>query len=226
MTAALAEHFPYPGRPDRQERRSALIVDDSDFDRMKMRRLIEATEMSFDLVEADSLAAMDKALDGTEFDLVLIDFFLVDNTGFEALRLLGLKSEKTPISIMVTGDEQAEIAVQAIKMGCADYVSKASLTADRLRLAIFEAESSLGNWQRQHEDRLKAVEALTGTMVSRYSHSVRPELERIVRELRQVQSDLAAAKDNQPQRLQDVERRSGELWELLRDPETYRRRQH
>lgn len=226
MTAALAEHFPHPGRPDRPEPRSALIVDDSEFDRMKLRRLIEATDLSFDLVEAESLAAMDAALDRGDFDLVLIDFFLVGHTGFEALQLLGRKSRKSPISIMVTGDEQAEIAVQAIKMGCADYLSKANLSADRLKLAISEAESSLDIWQRQHEDRLKAVEALTGTMASRYSNSVRPELERIVRELRQVQSDLAVAKDSNPDRLQDVERRCGELWDLLRDPETYRRRQH
>jgi CheY-like chemotaxis protein len=226
MTAALAPHIPHPGRPDRPTPRSALIVDDSEFDRMKLRRLIEATDLSFDLVEADSLSAMDTALDAGEFDLVLIDFFLVDNTGFEALQLLSRKSQKVPVSIMVTGDEQAEIAVQAIKMGCADYLSKATLTAESLKLAISEAESSLGIWQRQHEDRLKAVEALTGTMASRYSNSVRPELERIVRELRQVQSELATAKERHPDRLQDVERRCGELWSLLRDPETYRRRHH
>ena len=226
MTAALAEHFPHPGRPDRPERRAALIVDDSEFDRMKMRRMIEAMDMAFDLVEAESLAAMDLALDRTEFDLVLIDFFLIDNNGFEALQLLERKARKSPISIMVTGDEQAEIAVQAIKMGCADYLAKANLSADRLKMAIAEAEGGQSLWQRQHEDRLKAVEVLTGTMVSRYSNSVRPELERIVRELRQVQSDLAVAKDNNPDRLQDVERRCGELWELLRDPDTYRRRQH
>ena len=226
MSAVLAEPIPSPGRPGMTQDRAVLILDDCEFDRLKICRLIEEAGLPFDVVEVDTLDAMEAALAIRDFDLVLIDYYLVGATGFQALEMLETQGGKRPVAIMVTGDEQTEIAVEAMKRGCADYLSKVALSPDKLRCAVLEAEKGRTNWTRDHENRLQAVEELTGTIVSRYSNSVRPELARIVRELREVKSDLAEAQEGAPTQIKAVERRCIELWGQLRDPETYRRNQH
>ena len=226
MSAVIAEPLPDAGRPGGHLERAVLILDDCEVDRMRLCRLIEDAELPFVVVEAETLEAMEAALGAREFDMVLIDYYLTDVTGFEALEVLAKTPGKTPVPIMITGDEQTEIAVQAMKLGCADYLSKENLSPQRLKAAIHEAEGARGALTASQETRLRAVEDLTGKMVSRYSNMVRPELARIVRELREVKSDLAEARDATPHQLQEVERRYGELWGKLRDPQTYRNTHH
>lgn len=225
MSAVLVEPIPNPGRPGGALDRAVLILDDCEVDRMKMRRLIEAAELPFDLVEAETLEAMEQALNARDFDLVLIDFYLVGSTGFEALELLGKMAGQRPVPIMVTGDEQTEIAVQAMKMGCADYLSKERLSPDRLKAALAEARTGRVP-VASPQPGSKPPDHVTGRLVSRVSNTVRPELTRILRELREMKSDLACAQDAPPHQTEDVEQRYGELWGQLRDPATYRPNPH
>lgn len=223
MTAVLAEPLPNPGRLDGYHRRAALILDDCEVDRMRMRRLIEDAELPFDLVEADTLEAMECALDSRDFDLILIDFYLGGCTGFDALEMLGKTAGKAPVPIMVTGDEQTDIAVQAIKMGCADYLSKTSLSPDRLKAVVYEAQAVRCAGMSQPKG---VAELAKVRMVSRSSAHVRPELARFLRDLRDTKSDLAQARVAGPHRLHEVEQRHDQLWARLRDPGTFGRRPH
>ncbi|MUL36815.1 ATP-binding protein [Gloeocapsopsis dulcis] len=73
-------------------------------------------------------------------DVILLDFLLPDINGLEFLSELQLQMGKTNLPvIMLTGQGNEAIAVQAMKSGASDYLVKGETTAESLRLAIHNA---------------------------------------------------------------------------------------
>lgn len=73
-------------------------------------------------------------------DVILLDFLLPDINGLEFLSELQLQMGKTNLPvIMLTGQGNEAIAVQAMKSGASDYLVKGETTAESLRLAIHSA---------------------------------------------------------------------------------------
>lgn len=94
--------------------------------------------------EAGLLAAM-----SDEFDVVLLEAAVPGTEGLEILRRLkhsGIGSEV----VIVTGHSSMEAAVEAMKCGAADYLTK-PLTPDRLRAAVRKVHERT---QRIHENAL------------------------------------------------------------------------
>ncbi|MCV6591767.1 MAG: response regulator [Silicimonas sp.] len=211
MSALLAEAYPTPGRPLGTSPRAALVLDDCEFDRQKMRRLVEEADLPFDLIDVDTIEAMEAALTERDFDLILIDYYLVGGTGFEALERIAAHPGKSPVSIMITGDEQVEIAVQAIKKGCADYLAKADLSPEVLSRAIRDAEERRKVQSWQSKVRLKSVESEDGPVVLRYSSAVRPEMVQLVRDLRAQGPGRPDARSTPPKCLEGFKERYGKL---------------
>lgn len=82
------------------KKRRILCVDDHD----DMCLLISAILSDFEVVSAKSKAeAQLKALDG-QFDLYLLDYYLLDGTGLELCRLIRDFDDTSPI-LFVTGPE-------------------------------------------------------------------------------------------------------------------------
>jgi DNA-binding NtrC family response regulator len=73
-------------------------------------------------------------LNNQEIDLVLSDLSMPGMNGIELLELINLLPEKTPV-IFITGQGTVETAVQAMKNGAYDYVTK-PINIDRLTLLI------------------------------------------------------------------------------------------
>jgi len=59
----------------------------------------------------------------TPFEAILLDYRLPDVTGLEVIQLLRSRSVQSPV-IMVTGQGDEKIAVQAMKQGAYDYIVK------------------------------------------------------------------------------------------------------
>jgi two-component system, NtrC family, response regulator AtoC len=98
--------------------------------------------------EAGTLEEARKRLAETPLDAVLVDLTLPDGSG---LSLLGApEALGTPEYIVVTGDGTAESAVQALKRGAIDYLTK---PVDRARL-----RSVLANVQRTRVLKHEAVD--------------------------------------------------------------------
>ncbi len=74
------------------------------------------------------------------YDIAVVDYQMPVMNGLEMLEKLGAKARRTPI-IMLTGAGNEEIAVQAMKMGAADYLTKdfAGRYFELLPLVIAEA---------------------------------------------------------------------------------------
>ncbi|MBW4597616.1 MAG: response regulator [Brasilonema angustatum HA4187-MV1] len=118
--------------------RTLLIIDDCAEDRRIYRRyLLKDPHQSYQILEADSakdaLALCQKIL----CDVILLDFNLPDMTGLEILDHLTQQISDTnaPV-IMLTGQGDEAVAVQAMKKGVQDYLVKQHLKPDVLQLAV------------------------------------------------------------------------------------------
>jgi DNA-binding NarL/FixJ family response regulator len=79
--------------------------------------------------EAETLLASDP-----EIELVLLDIHLQDGDGFDALRAIGARFP-TVACMMISGDEQEELASRALALGASGFILK-SLTVDDTVAAI------------------------------------------------------------------------------------------
>ena len=126
-----------------------LVVDDE----LSMRELLEIVLQSSGY-EVASAASVDEAvaqLRETEFDLVLTDLHMSSDkqAGLRLLAWLGENTPGTP-SIMITAHGTVETAVEAMRLGAADYIEKPFKTNDEIRLRVRRAIAER-NLRRENE---------------------------------------------------------------------------
>jgi len=100
---------------------TALIVDDEP----DIRELLELTllRMNVDTVSAANLAEARKALANRDFQLCLADMRLPDGDGIDLVREIHEGYPGTPVA-MITAHGNMETAIEALKAGAFDFVSK------------------------------------------------------------------------------------------------------
>ncbi|MFZ5759943.1 MAG: sigma-54-dependent transcriptional regulator [Thermodesulfobacteriota bacterium] len=108
-----------------------LIVDD---DKMTRQTLSLALQDSYQTILAKDGKTALSVLREEEIDVVLSDLFMPGMNGIELLEEINLLPEKPPV-IFITGQGTVETAVQAMKLGAYDYVTK-PVNIDRLCLTI------------------------------------------------------------------------------------------
>lgn len=108
---------------------TALIVDDEP----DIRELLEITlgRMSIDTKSAEDIASAKQLLGEHSFNLCLTDMNLPDGNGIDLLSYMQENYPNTPAA-MITAYGNAEAAVNALKAGAFDFVSK-PIELDRLR---------------------------------------------------------------------------------------------
>jgi two-component system, NtrC family, response regulator AtoC len=98
----------------------ALVVDDDVHSLSALAELVQAE--GFDTTTADNLAQARLALEKRVPDVVLSDLMLPDGRGTELLK--ELLEEPTVEVILVTGKATVETAVEALRLGAFDYLTK------------------------------------------------------------------------------------------------------
>ena len=98
-----------------------LIVEDEQLIRWSLRQKFE--EKGYDVEEAETGADAAGALDGTFFDLIMLDYKLPDMTGLDVLAKIR-ETDKDVVVIMMTAFSTIESAVEAMKLGAYDYITK------------------------------------------------------------------------------------------------------
>jgi two-component system, NtrC family, response regulator HydG len=112
--------------------KSVLVVDDDDAHRTVLKAVLKG--WGYDIHEAnDGHAAVSKVKDNP-FDLVLMDIRMLRLSGIEALKQIKFFNPAIPIIIM-TAYSSVETAVEALKEGAYDYLTK-PLDFDELRLVM------------------------------------------------------------------------------------------
>lgn len=183
----------------------ALILDDSKVDRMRIIRMSQKAELNISFDEADGLRDFEAALGEGAYDLCLIDYRLSEGDGLIALEMLARHPlQKEARAMMIAGDSQIQVAIDAMKSGCTDFLLKDHLTEDRLSRAIGGMEAArlgrgvapeAGQFARDHSDEMRAI--LSGML-------------RQVRNLRQPGPSAG-------QTLDGIEASCARLWNFLED---------
>jgi DNA-binding NtrC family response regulator len=129
-----------------------LIVDDEEAARYGMLRALKGFG---EIEEASSTEEARLLLGKKPADLILLDFNLPGTNGLDFLRQL--KQEKdSPIVILITAHGSERMAVEAIKSGAHDYLSK-PFDVDELRLVVKNALETV-ELRRENEQLKKRIE--------------------------------------------------------------------
>jgi len=124
-----------------------LIVDDDSAHRTMLKTLLKG--WGYSVSEADDgSAAVDRVHDQA-FDLILMDIRMIKVSGLEALKLVKEYNPAIPVIIM-TAYSSVETAVEALKRGAYDYLTK-PLDFDELRLTM---ERAMEHTHLKEENRL------------------------------------------------------------------------
>jgi DNA-binding NtrC family response regulator len=116
-------------------RKKVLIIDDESIIGISCKRILE--HENYDATfHQDPRQGLAEALTG-EYDLILLDLLMPNLDGMEILRTLREKGVTTDV-IIITGYGTVKTAVEAIKLGAVDYVSKPFMP-EELKIIIEKA---------------------------------------------------------------------------------------
>ena len=103
-----------------------LIVEDSEDDAMLIVRDLQRAGFEPQYERVDSAPAVRAALDRGVWDIIVSDFNMPQFTGTDALKMLRERDPDTPF-IFVSGTIGEDVAVEAMRAGAQDYVTKGNL---------------------------------------------------------------------------------------------------
>ena len=137
-------------------RKRVLLIDDDPRVRASLKIVLEPI---YDILQAgDAQEGLD-VFRKDEPNLILLDVILPGTDGLAVLQTLRMESKMTPV-IMLTGTKSVKTAVDAMKFGAADYLSK-PFDVDELRIII---DRVLNSSELERE-----VKQLRAQVVQRYA---------------------------------------------------------
>jgi DNA-binding NtrC family response regulator len=151
-----------------------LVVDDE----QPIRELLSVVlQRDYQVVEAESGAALQKAFSDTQPDVVVLDVRLQDANGLELLPLIKKRWSDTEV-IVLTGQGTMEMALEAGRLGAYNFLAKPfeneKLLAD-VKCAIERKQ------QNQENSALRrALEAMSGTSSPVFRSAVMQEVVRTI----------------------------------------------
>jgi len=157
-----------------------LIVEDEPADRSIIRTFLERLHEPLgpcDITEASSMVDGLALLRRVGPDCIILDHGLPDGDGMTFLRRANeLLPDVTHRVLMLTGDERIAVAVEAMKLGAADYLSKDKMTPSGLVAAV----SRTAERAEQHRRWLLAEEERRA-----FAHTAAHDLKAPLRQIRQ-----------------------------------------
>lgn len=186
-----------PAEPNTLGVVSALIIDDNAFDRRRFLRLANDTDIEFFVREAHDPESFGRQLDEDRYDVIFIDLDLAGPvTGFDLLPVIrGHRTNAKAALIMVAGQDQAEIALHALRSGFSDYIDKGNLSASSLERATVNAvqKTKLKHVADSASAESRSMEKVLKSFADACTKEMRPMLVRMVRQVRQMKGELETA---------------------------------
>ena len=172
MTTAEAVST-HPAQIDRANFLNLLIVDDDRAIREACREIAQGR--GFRAYAADSAEHAYRLLDSENIDVVLLDMKLPGASGAEALHQIRLHKPEAAV-VVITGHGTVESAVQAMKNGAYDYVTK-PFSVDELRMLLdrVAAHLRLKTENRLLRERVRSKQGFAGIVGGA------PEMEKLYR---------------------------------------------
>jgi PAS domain S-box-containing protein len=144
-----------------------LLVEDDAVDREAARRCLSAAGLGGGIDEVDAPDAALARIEERAYDCVLLDHHLPGATGLELLGRIRAMAPATPV-VILTGRGDEDLAAQLMKAGASDYLTKASMTPERLAAAVRHATeiARLGEARRRAEEARRAEELRFRTLAN------------------------------------------------------------
>jgi diguanylate cyclase (GGDEF)-like protein len=145
-----------------------LLIDDDEVDRRAVRRALKNSELFVEIEEASDAQSAISLFDESPFDCVLLDYRLPDTDGISVAQDLLSRNKGPAIPIvMLTGEGNETVAVEAMKSGVQDYLPKNSLDSNSLSRAINNAVEKTRLHNRIEElnrrfEQMALIDSLTG----------------------------------------------------------------
>ncbi len=146
-----------------------LLVEDNPADAdLLQETLADAGSGRFRLTHVARLGEALELLRKEGFDVILLDLTLPDSEGLDTLVRTVRQTQDVPIVVM-TGSDDDELAIAAVKAGAQDYLVKGQVDANLLTRAVryaverrrLLAELEQARQQERHEREFHALEALS-----------------------------------------------------------------
>ncbi len=113
-----------------------LIVEDDIIDSKLLHRLLSESALFIsDIKSAERLSTALELLDKDTFDIVFLDLGLPDSQGIESFNEISTKAPDVPV-IVLSGLDDEETAVMAVKKGVEDYLVKGQVDKNLLTRAV------------------------------------------------------------------------------------------
>ncbi|SIQ95379.1 response regulator transcription factor [Marinobacterium stanieri] len=122
-----------------------IIADDHPLFRAALRQAVTQAVPGIDIVEADSLAAVQEAVEKhNDADLVLLDIHMPGTHGFSGLVFLRGQHPGVPV-VVVSGSEEPHVMKRAIDYGASGFIPKSAPleTLSEAITAVLEGEEWL-----------------------------------------------------------------------------------
>ena len=100
-----------------------LIIEDEESIRRVLKRVLHDENSSYKILEANDGVAGVESIKKNKIDLVLCDIKMPKKDGIEVLRFIIKEYSEIPV-IMISGHGDLETAVESMRMGAFDYISK------------------------------------------------------------------------------------------------------
>src|SRR6478672_1078774 len=142
-----------------------LVVEDDEVDRMAIRRSLKSVGFLMELSEAEDCQSAIATLKQKNFDCVFLDYRLPDGDALTLVKDIRKAGFKMPL-VVLTGQGDEQIAVELMKAGASDYISKGKVSAESLSrslrnaVRVYRAESQAyqaTQQLRESEERYRLV---------------------------------------------------------------------
>jgi two-component system sensor histidine kinase/response regulator len=148
-----------------------LLVEDNPGDARLIRAyLSEAGTAAFELAQVDRLAEAVRRVGEADFDVVLLDLSLPDASGLETVKRMQQAAATRPI-VVLTGLNDEAVALEALRNGAQDYLTKGQINGELLVRAMRYAI------ERKHTLlELQQLNDFKNTMLGMAAHDLRNPL--------------------------------------------------
>ena len=177
-----------------QESTTVLVVEDNPIDAEQISRFLDQGGwVSENIRIANAAQGAVKLFNDNPPDCLILDYRLSDLDGLSFLREIKVTAERpSPAVIIITGQGSESVAVEAMKLGAYDYVTKENMTAERLCDAV---RGAIRQRMLERESR-ERLEGLT-TFVNAVSHDLRRPLTSLGLNLDLLLSDASIARQEE-----------------------------
>jgi two-component sensor histidine kinase/ActR/RegA family two-component response regulator len=136
-----------------------LIIEDNIRDvRLIQEMLKDVERFNFEFFHVERLDKGLECLENDEFDVLLLDLNLPDNTGFDTFIKAHNSKSNLPI-VILSGESDEETAIEAVHQGAQDYLMKGEVDGKLLARSIFYAIERKSTQEEliKHRDHLEEL---------------------------------------------------------------------